>query len=253
MRNIANENLSTDRVHLGMALETKIVVTLDKHLVRNRAVGLMTDGAAFAQGFMFVDDHARLFAMALCASFIEPSQAGLRTRAKGCVMRSFEDIRAVWIVALHAIHPGFQDRMMVGQSELGLHVDMTIQASRWFPSRIDNELAATTAALHVQAPRPMTRLAAHGLGAWRTLQMESGMRTGRKDASQIRMAIDACLIADKRSSFNRWRGQHGVLKAGTGNQNNSEHACTRHNDGRQNAASLHAILRGCPGVDCPVK
>ena len=58
MRLIADVNLPCGGHDLRMALEAKIVVPLDEHLVRDRAVRLMTNRAAFPQGLVPINELA---------------------------------------------------------------------------------------------------------------------------------------------------------------------------------------------------
>jgi len=149
VRNIADENLPAHGMHLRVAFEAKIVVPLEEHLVRDRTVRLMTDYAAFAQRLMLVDHRARLFAMTLRAGFVEARQTRLRPRAKTGAMGCFENIRPVRVVALHAIHSLFEHRMVVRQPELRVDFEMTIQTSLGRAARVDDELSAPAAGLHV--------------------------------------------------------------------------------------------------------
>jgi hypothetical protein len=242
VRNVADENIAAQGVHLGVALETKIIIALDEHLVGNRAVRLMTNDAAFTQGFVLVNDHARLFAMALCARFIQPRQPGCCPRPKGRPMRGFENIHPVRVVALDAVHPVFQHRMMVRQSELGMHMDMTTEAGLRFPARIDNEFSTSAPHLHMQAARSVAGFATGRLGPGRTFEMEPRMRAGWEDPGQVRVAIDAGVVADVSRSFNHGRSHDSTLDVRTGSQNTARqpHAC--HYDGGQNATDLHVII-----------
>jgi len=54
-------------LRLGVALEAKVVVALDEHLVVDRAVGAVTNRAAFAHGFVLEDERLGLVAMTLRA------------------------------------------------------------------------------------------------------------------------------------------------------------------------------------------
>ena len=222
MRNIPNKNVSARRVQLSVTFETKIVVSLDEHLVRDGAVWLMTNGAAFTQSFVFVDDQARLLAMALCAGLIQTRETSRSPSFKSGAMRRLENIGSVRIVALDAIHPLFQHRMMVRQSELGVHIYMTSETGLRFPAGVDNKFAAPAPGLHVQAAWSVTRFATGGLGTRRTFEMDTRMHTRWKGAGDVGMAIDAGFIPNKSRSLNhRWR-HDGASNVGTGSQNNAD-------------------------------
>ena len=125
VRNVANENLSAERRNLRVTLQAEIVVALHEHLVRDRTVRLMTDGATFAQRLMVIDHWARLLAMAFGAAFIQVRHADRRPHAKRSAMRGFHDVCAVGIVALHAIHAPFEDLMVLRQFELRVNLHVT--------------------------------------------------------------------------------------------------------------------------------
>lgn len=242
VRNIANKNISAHRVHLRVTFETKIIVALDEHFVRDGPVRLMTNSAAFTQRFVFVDDQARLFAMALCARFIQAREPGCSPSLKSGAMRCLENVCSVRIVALDAIHSIFQHRMMVRQSELGVHMDMTSETGLRFPAGIDNKFAAPAPGLHVQAAWSVARFATGRLASRRTFEMQARMRARWKDASDVRMAIDAGLVPNKSRSLDHRRRHHGTSKVGTGSQNNADQPHASCNDGEQNSTNLHAII-----------
>ena len=138
VRHVAYEQVSAHGVHLRVALEAKVVVPLQEHLVGDRTMRVMADRAAFAQRFMLVNDRSRLFAMALRARLVEPRQSRLRPHAERSPMRCLEDVRPVWIVALHASPPLLEHGMMVRKTELRVHLHMTLEAGRRLPARIDD-------------------------------------------------------------------------------------------------------------------
>src|SRR5437762_2298746 len=82
VRLIADVNLPCGGHDLRMALEAKIVVPLDEHLVRDRAVRLMTNRAAFPQGLVPINELARLFAMTFGAGLIDARHANRSPHAK---------------------------------------------------------------------------------------------------------------------------------------------------------------------------
>lgn len=94
--------------------------------------------------------------MALRASFVQPRDTCLRPDAERSVMRRFEDVRAVRVVALHAIHPVFEHGMVLRQFELRMHIDVAGKARLRLPARIHDEPAASAAGIYVQTARPVT-------------------------------------------------------------------------------------------------
>ena len=69
----------------------------------------VADGASLAQRLVFEHKRARLLPMTLCARLVEP-----RHRQ---ATRRFHDVAAVRVVALHAIHPPFNHRVMLREAE----------------------------------------------------------------------------------------------------------------------------------------
>jgi len=57
-------------LRLGMATEAEIGIRFGEHFGVDGAVGIMADGAAFAQGGMFVNERPGLLPVALSAGFI---------------------------------------------------------------------------------------------------------------------------------------------------------------------------------------
>src|SRR4051812_24748491 len=90
-------------LHLRMAFQAQVRVVFDQQLPVNRAVRIMTHRAAFSQRFMLENKRPRLFAMTFGAVFIEARHRESSPR--------FENVAAVWVVALNTIHPSLDHRM----------------------------------------------------------------------------------------------------------------------------------------------
>ena len=148
VRHQANVNFAAGpMLHLRMASEAKIRIALDQQLPVHRAVRVVTNRAAFPQRLMLEDEWPGLFAMAFRAILVEP-----RHRQAAC---GLYNVGTMGIMALHAIHAAFNDRMMLGKVEFGVGLEMTLEAGRWVFSRVDDELAAAAASLEVFAPGSM--------------------------------------------------------------------------------------------------
>ncbi len=72
----------------------------------------------------------------------------------------FEDVVAMRIVALHAVHLLLQHRVVLGKLEFRLLLAMALETSRRVFAGIDDELASPAAARDVQARRSVARFAA---------------------------------------------------------------------------------------------
>jgi len=140
-------DLALGTLHLRMAFETKVRITLDQQLPIHRAMRVVTDGAAFPQRFMFKNKWPGLFAMTLGATLVEPRH--------GQAARPFENVAPVRIMTVHAIHPPLDDRMMLRQAEFGMGLKMALKTGGRIFSGIDNELAAPAPGLNVFAARTM--------------------------------------------------------------------------------------------------
>ena len=234
VRDIADKQFTAHGVHLRVAFEAKIIVALHEHLVRDRAMRVVADRAAFAECFMLVNDWPGLFAMALRTCFVEARQARLGPHTERRPMGCFENVRAVRIVTLHAVHALLQDGVMVRQPELSVHLNVTLKAGRRFPARINDQLSAASS-LDVQAAGSVTRFAPAGLAARQIGNMNACVRAGRKEAREICVAIDAGLVADKGRSFDPGNRDNGALEAGTGGERQSNRRQSQHEGNRKGA------------------
>ena len=114
-------------LRLRVAAEAEIVVGLGEHHAVDRAVRVVAGRAAFAQGGMLEDKRPRLLAMALGAGFV-----GLR---HGQAARRLENVLAVRVVALDAVHVAFDDGMMHGQLKFRVRRQMAAEAGVRRPCR----------------------------------------------------------------------------------------------------------------------
>ena len=121
-----------------MTPQAEIAVPLQQKLWTDRTVGRVADGAAFPHRFVLEDERPALVPVALCTRFIQARHRQTASR--------FEDCATMRIVALDAIHPAFDNRVMVGQVQLGVDLQMTLIANRGIFSRIDDELPTPAAA-----------------------------------------------------------------------------------------------------------
>lgn len=154
MNNVADVNVSGGDIralNLRMAPQAKIRVALDEHFLVDRAVWIMANDAAFAQRRMFKDERSCLVAMTLRAAFILPRHRQSSRRS--------ENVAAVRVVALHAVHVAFDDRMVLRQIKLRVHVEMTLKTGRRVIVWIDDELRRA-AGFDVFATWPMAGFAA---------------------------------------------------------------------------------------------
>ena len=155
VRNVADENFTAGGVHLGVTFETQIDVALNQHFVGDRTMRVMANDAAFPKCFMFENKRSGLLAMTFGAGLIHSCETGLRANAESGAMRGFEDVRAMGIMALHAIHAILQNRVAIWQLELRMNIQMAGEAGLRLASGVDDEFAATTAGVDVNTAGPM--------------------------------------------------------------------------------------------------
>ena len=120
---------------------------------------VVADRATFPQGLVFEHKGAGLFPMTGGATLVVARQ---RQAAGG-----LQDIATMWIVTLHAIHPAFEDWMMLRQVELRMDVEMTTEARLRIAARIHDE--SFPAGCDVLAPGPVARLATDASGLFQEI------------------------------------------------------------------------------------
>ena len=143
----SDKGFARGTLHLRMTFEAKVRITLDQQLPIHRTVRVVTDGAAFPQCLMLKNEWPGLFTMTLRATLVESCHRQTAAR--------FENVPPVRIMALHAIHPPFDDRMMLRQIKFSMRLQMALKTGSRIFSRIDNESTAPPAGLNVFAAWPM--------------------------------------------------------------------------------------------------
>lgn len=228
----ANDDLPRAQLNLGMAFQAEVIVALDEQLGVDRAVGMMASQAAFTQRFVFVDKGPGLFPVALPARLVQPGHGQPSGR--------LEDVPPVRIVALDAVHVLLDDRMMMGQLELGVRIQVALKARGGIFTRIHDELAAAAAGRHVPAARAVARFAAGHTRPFRIVFIKPAVRAARKTSGNVRVAIYAGGVPNKGGAFDVRRCGDGAIegRAGTENQTNQAEG-SRHDESNAGPA-LHA-------------
>ena len=178
----ADENLADGRLVLKVALEAKSGITLGEEFFVHGAVRLVADEAAFARGFVLVNERPALLRVATVAGLVVAHE-----RRAACDDR----VALVRVVAITAGHLVVQHGMRVRQVELTSFVEMAIEADLGRPVWIDDGVASA-AGLVVDAARAMTGFAAHVHGVW-TAHFEFGVSCRRKIARDVFVAFGAGL------------------------------------------------------------
>jgi len=150
---------------------------------------VMTSDAAFSHGLVFEDKRARMLQVALRALLIPASH-----RETG---RRFEDFHPVRVMTIDAIHLPFNDRVVMGEPELSLLVDMTIQTGLRITPWIVNFTPDLPATGDMRAARSMARLTASRPRHLQIGFVEATMWTVGKLAFNLLVAGRAFRVANK--------------------------------------------------------
>ena len=203
---------------LRMAFEAQVVVPFHEHFGIDRAVRLMARRAAFAQSLVFVNIRPGLLAVAGRTALV---QAG-----HGQSARRLHDVRAMRIMALHAVHSPFEQRMMLGEVEFGVSLQMTAKTGFRVAPWIEDETAAAATRRHMFAAGPMTRLATGAPHQARSLEMNPRVRAGRENTRDVGVAFGARFVAHERGALNQRRRHNRPLdgRAGDHDQRQETHA-----------------------------
>ena len=182
----------------------------------------MAGRAAFAHGFMLENKRLRLFAMALGTGFVQARH--------GQAARGFENVAAVRVMALHAVHATFEHRVMLRQVEFRLRLQMALKAGSRVLAGIDDEPAAPATGLNVQTAWPVAGFATALAFELVPFDVQPRVRAGRKSTHVVRVAIEADAVANIRGPGNFRRREHGLRDRGTRNgngDNQTRHQCER--------------------------
>ena len=187
---------------LGVAFEAEIGIALDEQLAIHRPVRVVANGATFAQSFVFENKWARLFAVTGGAILVQPRHGQSAGR--------LEDVSAMRVMTLDAIHAAFNDWVMLRQIEFSMGLQMTLETGRRIFSRVDDEFAASAAGLEVFAAGAVAGFAPGLSGEPRLSNVHSGVRTGGKHPGDVGVAIKAGFIADVSCARDFRRGDDGA-------------------------------------------
>lgn len=179
-------------LNLRVAAQTKVHVALNQKLRVDGAVRRMANGATFAQGLVFEDKWTGLFPVTL--------SAGLIHARHGQPARRLENVTAVRVVALGAVHVLLEDRVVLGQSKLSLDRTVAFETSRRIFSWVDNKLPLAAATGDVQAAGAVAGLAAGLAGGAGVIQADARMGTAREDPRDIRVALGAGFVPNERGA-----------------------------------------------------
>src|SRR6266478_5008679 len=136
------------------------------------------------------------------------------------------------IVALNTIHPALYHRMMLRHSKFCLRLQMTLKTRCRIFAGIHNKFVSPAARFDMLAPRPVTRFATRLSAEPRIFDMHTRMRTRRKYACDVRMALRAGAIPHVSSSRNFRRRNYRPSQRRTG-------YCEEHNQEQRAESGPH--------------
>ena len=137
MINVADIDLPASHARaldLRMAPEAEVRIALDQQLGVDAAMRVMAGGAAFPQRWMLKDEGSGLLPVALSAGFVQ---------TRDCQPAGWlEDVAAMRIVALRAVHLLLQHRVVLRKLKFRLLLAMALETSCGAFAGIDDELAS---------------------------------------------------------------------------------------------------------------
>jgi hypothetical protein len=246
----ANENFSADSLLLEMALQTQDMIAFDQHPWIDGSMRLVASGATLADGFVFEDERTALRDVAFAAGLLLRAQGGAAANDRLALVR---------IVAIGATNsrsarngPGMrsvQNRMRVGQAELGTLIQVTLKTGFGRTARIDNG-AVRAAGLVMQAGGSMTGFTTHVFGMV-TRGLHARVGSGGKTLHDLLMALSTGFRTGEGSAGHcRWLEQSSVRGAGEqsdgdGDGGDCEQGCfpTRGRPGIHFGGRLVAMIR----------
>ena len=169
---------------------------------------VMANGAAFAHRLVLKNKRPCLLPMALGAGFVQP-----RHRKPG---RRLVDLQPVRVVALNAIHPAFDDLVMLRELEFAVNVEVALETSGRVFAGIDDELSPAPAHFDVPAPRAMTRFTTALPRHRGIFHVKPRVRAPGKNPHVFSVAVGARLVAHVMRARNFQRNGHFPRRGGAG-------------------------------------
>lgn len=182
----ADRDHASGKLLLEVAFEAQVGISLAKHAGIHRAVGVVTDHAAFTCGFVFINKRPPLGHVAFEAKLVVTVQ-GLRSAG--------DDVALVRVVAVGATDFALGHRVMRRQVEPRPHLQMALEAGLGGAARIGDRPGCATRFV-VLAARPVTRLAADLQGV-RAFGLQMAVRGGLEIAHRFGVALGAAFVAHK--------------------------------------------------------
>ena len=247
VNDVADEDLAAvaGGGRLGVAAQAKIGIALGEHFAVQGAVRIVAGGAAFAHGGVLENDGACLLTMALGATFV--------LTGHGQAAGGLENIAAVRIMALDAIHAAFENRVMAQGLKFGAGLKMALQATDRVFAGVDDEFGAA-AGFDVFAAGTVARFAAGVAVLAQSGEMDAGVGTGGEVLDDGGVAIQAGFVADFVRARNDRGDIHGAISRGTRIHEEAKRCCGQREGQDRQAARVFQIgqahERAIRATDC---
>lgn len=199
---------------LRVAFEAKVVVAFRKQLAVHGTVRIVAGGATFAEGFVLVNEGAGLLAVTLGALLVEARHRQSRRRLHNLV--------AVGIVTLHAIHSAFDDWMMLREVELGVDIQVALEAGGRILAGVDDEAAAAAADFDMLTGGAVAGFAAGDVSEPDIVLIELSVGAGGENAGDVGVALDALGVADVAGAFDVRRRNDGPAHRSAGDEHQGQ-------------------------------
>ncbi len=197
---------------LEVAFQAEVGIAFREHFLIHCAVRVMTGRATLAHRIMREHKGTALLGVTLETSLVFPGELGSTTLDGPTLVR---------IVAVTAAHLAGKHRMTIGQHELGLFIEVALEAGIRGFFRVDDGTCAA-ASLDVFAARAVTGFAAHIDGVF-PLGLELRVIGRAEVTDELFMAGRTFLGAHEGGTRNGvGRGHHRATRGAAGNQNQGQ-------------------------------
>lgn len=195
---------------LSMATKAEIVVRLPEHLRIRRAMHVVANDTALTKRLVLKDKRLGLLLMAFGAGLIP-----LGHRESAC---RFEDLFAMGIVAIDAVHLAFDNRVAMRELKTCPDPAMALKACLRILAGIDNRFLPIASGIDMLAAGAMAQLASDRAGLLRAFHSDLGVSAFGKVIRVAGVAMTALRIADEGGSGSLGRHHDRPIDRGARDQ-----------------------------------
>ena len=216
MIHLTDEHPIGTGLHLRMATQTEVGITLHQHAAVYRAVWVVTGHAPLSQ--CLVLENVRLGLL-----LVTPDTNRIPLLHPQCPGH-LVDVTAVWFMAVNAGHPSLEDAMMMRQGEFTVGCHVTLQACLRVGAGVND--VGCKARLDVFAASAVARLTpGHRCPLHLVAPIKPAVWTAVKSFVNLVVTLGAGMIAHEGRAGNLRRSRHRGRCIGggcAGNQNGTE-------------------------------